>query len=114
MYNSLITPLCRRPCRPQLKDLGYDPQLLVTTDPAASSSTFLDNTEYRQALFSLFKAQVGEGKGGSVPRMNEIIGTVGPAKGRRYESYEQMCQNWALLLTASALEVAVSSPSTLA
>lgn len=45
----------------QVKDLGYTPRLRVTVDPGVSSSTFLDNKEYREALFKLFQAQVRPG-----------------------------------------------------
>ncbi|GIL75764.1 hypothetical protein Vretifemale_5493 [Volvox reticuliferus] len=47
----------------QVKDIGYKPKLVVSTNPGASSSTFLDNKEYREALYSLFKAQAFEMEG---------------------------------------------------
>ncbi|GIL44460.1 hypothetical protein Vafri_1924 [Volvox africanus] len=47
----------------EVKDLGYTPQLVVTTNPGASSSTYLDNKEYREELYRLFKAQAFEMEG---------------------------------------------------
>ncbi|GLC64183.1 hypothetical protein PLESTF_000133500 [Pleodorina starrii] len=47
----------------QPQGLGYEPRLVVSPDPGLSGSTFLDNGEYREALYRLFRAQAFEMEG---------------------------------------------------